>query len=327
MATTTTSTITALISGYVYQTPLAVAQLSLPHLTYAMRSAVPAGSGSRWTARRPTKLTKQTATLTEGSSPASNTLGVTDVAINLIQLGNFFTISDVATQVEPVPLAMMYGPLLQLNIAESLDKVTQAIVVGGTTVYYANSVAARANVAQKLVANDLDKTIKYLQAQSARPISQIILPNNNVAGNPIGASYIMIAHPDVCSDLATSVTGYKEVQNYASPDQRFPGEHGAYRNIRVIMSENADDGTAQVGAAGTTVYKNNAANFYVYLNPVFGAEAFAAIDFSNLEYTEVTTASDADPLAQRKSTGWKQLFNAGILNQTWLVRLECAASL
>ncbi len=327
MATTTTSTITSLISGYIYRTPLDVAQLNLPHLNFALRDMVPKGNGTKWTGRRPTKLTKQTVTLTEGTSPASNTLGITDVAINLIQLGNFYTISDVAGQVEPIDLAMMYGPLLQLNIAESLDKVTQAAIIGGTTVYYANGVAARANVAQKLVSNDLDKAILQLQAQSAKHLTQVMLPNGNIATTPLGAGYVMIAHPDVCRDLATSITGYIETQKYPNPSQAFPGEHGSYRNIRVIMSENSDDGTAQTGAAGTTVYKNNATNFYVYLNPIFGMNAYAAIDFSNLEYTTVNTASDADPLNQRQSHGWKQLFQAGRLNENWIVRLECAATI
>lgn len=327
MATTTTSTITPLISGYIDRTPLDVAQLNLAHVMYAMPASVPKGNGTRWTARRPTKLTKQTSTLTEGQSPASNTLGVTDVAANLIQLGNFYTISDVAMQTEPVDLALMYGPLLQMNVAESLDSVTQAAVVGGSNVYYANSAAARASVNQKFVANDLDRAIKFLQAKSARPITQVMQPNGNIGTSGLGAGYIMIAHPDVCSDMATSITGYKEVQAYASPNQRLPGEHGSYRNIRVIMSENADDGTSQTGAAGTTIYKNNGANFYVYLCPIFGMNSYAAVDFSNLEYTEVNTASDADPLAQRKSTGWKQLFQATRLNENWLVRVEGAASL
>jgi len=290
---TTTSTITPLISGYIERTPLDVAQFNLVHLMFAKKGSVPKGGGTRWTARRPTKLTKQTSTLTEGVSPNNNALGVTDVAINLIQLGNFYTISDVAEQTEPVDLAMMYGPLLQQNVAESLDAVTKAALVGGSTVYYANSVAARANVNQKLVANDLDRVIKFLQAQSAKPITDVMQPNGNIATSGLGAGYIMVAHPDVCSDLATSITGYKEVQAYASPAQRLPGEHGSYRNIRVLMSENADDGTGQTGASGSTVYKNNASNFYVYLCPIFGMNAYAAIDFSNLEYTEVNTPSDS----------------------------------
>lgn len=326
MATTTTSTISALLSGYVDRTPLDVAQLNLAHLTYALRGSVPKNSGSRWNARRPTKLTKISATLTEGTSPSSNTLGTTDITINLIQLGNFYTISDVAAQVEPIDLVMMYGPLLQLNISESLDTVTQLVVIGGTNVVYANGVAARANVAQKLVANDLDKAIAALQGNAAQPITNAILPSGGIATSPVGGGYVCITHPDVCRDL-TGLTGYTEVFKYADPRQALPGEHGSYRQIRFIMSQNADGGTGQTGAAGTTVYKNNGANFYVYLSPLFGLNAFAAVNFSNLEYTEVTGASDADPLAQRKSYGWKQLYNAGILNQGWLYRLECAATI
>ncbi len=327
----TTSDITPLLSGFVLRTPLDVAEFVLPHLTYAMRGGVPKGSGSRWTARRFTKLTMTPATLqmTEGVTSSNNATAVTDVYTDLKQYGNYYVITDVMEQTEPVDVVAAYGPLLQLNIAETLDKVVQLIMVGGTTAFYANGVSSRGSVAQKFTTNDLDRIIAYLKTQGAKPVTEIVMPNGNIATSPVPKAYIMLVHPDVGRDLA-NLTGFVEAYKYANPGLAAAGELGNYRQIRVIEAPlTADSGTVD-GATGSTVYKNNknsTGKFDVYLCPVFGQNAYGAIDFSALVPTSNTGSSDTDPQAQRKAHGWKQMFNALRLNEGWIVRGEAAATL
>jgi len=61
----------------------------------------------------------------------------------------------------------------------------------------------------------------------------------------------------------------------------------------------------------------------VHTTYVFGKESFGVVDLSGMKtYMTPPTASDSDPLVQRRKIGWKQMFKAVIKNTDFFRRLE-----
>jgi N4-gp56 family major capsid protein len=70
-------------------------------------------------------------------------------------------------------------------------------------------------------------------------------------------------------------------------------------------------------------------NSDVYINMIFGKEAYAVIDLASSSQTYYTSAAQVDhsnPLGQFASIGWKAMCASIILNDAWLLRQECVAS-
>src|SRR5204862_8081562 len=61
----------------------------------------------------------------------------------------------------------------------------------------------------------------------------------------------------------------------------------------------------------------------VHTSYIFGKESFGVVDLGGLEtFLTPATASDSDPLVQRRKVGWKQPFKPVILNPNYFTRLE-----
>jgi len=60
---------------------------------------------------------------------------------------------------------------------------------------------------------------------------------------------------------------------------------------------------------------------------IIGKGAYGITDLSAVErYITPAQASDSDPLAQRRKTGWKAFFKTIILNQDFIAKIECASA-
>ena len=65
----------------------------------------------------------------------------------------------------------------------------------------------------------------------------------------------------------------------------------------------------------------------VHSSYIFGKGAFGVVDLTGIErYITPAGASDTDPLAQRRKTGWKAFYKAIILNNDFFCRLETLAA-
>jgi len=60
---------------------------------------------------------------------------------------------------------------------------------------------------------------------------------------------------------------------------------------------------------------------------IIGKGAYGITDLAKVErYTTPAGASDSDPLAQRRKTGWKAFFKTILLNQDFITKIECASA-
>lgn len=286
-------------------------------------------SGNQIKFRRYSQLAPASTPLTEGVTPAGSQLAVTDILATLQQFGDYVTLTDMVSMTNQDPVVTEATDVLGDQAGTTIDQHRRDVLVTGTNVAYASGVASRALVAAKITATDLDRAIRFLKVQNTKFMKEGLSSSQNVGTGAVRKAFIAVIHPDVEFDLE-SVAGYRAVSDYGSMDGVMEDEVGAYKNIRFVSSTNAKIYPG-AGAAGTTVLKNNGANFDVYATMIFGADAYAVIPLAGAgmmtEVKPLGSAGTADPLNQRSTVGWKATTTTRILNDAWCLRLETGASL
>ena len=308
---------------------LARAQPAEVHGRFGQKRPISKRSGNQIKFRRYSQLAAASTPLTEGVTPTASVLAVTDLTATLAQYGSFVTLSDMVSMVNQDAVVTEATDVLGDQAGTTIDIARRDVLVAGTSVSYSGTATSRVTVATKIVAADLDKAIRALRVQNGKYVKEGITASDKVGTASVRKSFIAIVHPDVEYDLE-QIVGYRAISDYGSQEGIMDDEVGAYKNIRFVASTNARI-FAGGGAAGTTVFKNNGTNFDVYAVLLFADNAYGVCPLSgeamNTYIKALGSAGSADPLEQRSTVGWKATTTTRILNDAWMSRIECAASL
>lgn len=328
MPTTTLTQVAPGVQAFYDRNLLARAQPAEVHGRFGQKRPISQRNGNQIKFRRYSQLAAATTALTEGVTPAGSSLAVTDLTATLAQYGDFITLSDMVSLTNQDPVVTEATDVLGDQAGTTIDQARRDVLVAGTNVAYANGVAARANVVATLAGSDLDKAIRFLKTQNAKYVSEGVMPSDKVGTSSVRRAFIGLVHPDVEFDLE-KIVGFRAVSDYGSQEQVMEDEIGAYKNIRFVSSTNCKI-FAGAGAASTAV-KNNGTNADVYATLIIAANAYGICPLSGQAmqtYVKALgSAGTADPLEQRSTVGWKATTTTRILNESWLIRLETAASL
>ena len=310
MALTITSRSNINASGQLLQTWLdrTVLENFEPNLRfYDMweKPARPAGYNTlAWTRCNKLTLTPAQATLTEWVTPDDTAITFTTISLTANQYGMYAIITDILEDVSPVPMVSNALKVIGENMARIIDQVIQGVLSAGTNVIYAGDATTRASIdaSDLMTATTLAKANAFLSTKAA-PV--------------FWDGYIAVMHPNVIFDLqtGTSTWAFLDLSKYTESGraQLVKGEIGKIFNIRVVSSA-----FVQTFASTVTVYPT-----YVMWKGAYGVA-----DLQGLRsYMVGDGASKSDPLAQRRYVWAKVAFNAIILQQDALVRIESASTL
>lgn len=269
------------------------------------KPARPAGYNTlAWTRCNKLTVTPTNATLTEWVTPDDVAINFTTISLTANQYGMYAIISDILEDVSPVPMVANAAKVIWANMARIIDEVIQGVLALGTNVIYAWAATTRATIAATdlLTTTDLAKANAFLSTKAA-PV--------------FGDGYIAVMHPNVLFDLQTgTATGaFLDLSKYTESGRALivNGEVGKIFNVRVVTSS-----YIQTFASTVTVYPTY----------VMWKGAYWVADLQGLRsYMVGDGASKSDPLAQRRYVWAKVAFNAIILQQDALVRIESASSL
>lgn len=269
------------------------------------KPARPAGYNTlAWTRCNKLTVTPTNATLTEWVTPDDVAINFTTISLTANQYGMYAIISDILEDVSPVPMVANAAKVIWANMARIIDEVIQGVLALGTNVIYAGAATTRATIAATdlLTTTDLAKANAFLSTKAA-PV--------------FGDGYIAVMHPNVLFDLQTgTATGaFLDLSKYTESGRALivNGEVGKIFNVRVVTSS-----YIQTFSSTVTVYPTY----------VMWKGAYWVADLQGLRsYMVGDGASKSDPLAQRRYVWAKVAFNAIILQQDALVRIESASSL
>lgn len=286
--------------------------------------------------RRAIPYSPVTSPLQEGVTPSVSGTSFEDVTVSLQQWGDVHGLTDVIVDTHEDPVLDQMMQLAGEQAGATTEQVIYNVVKGGTSVYYANG-ASRGSVNTAISLNKVRAVVRTLQANKARPITQVINPSPNYGTSAVEGGYVAIGHTNLAPDIR-AMTGFIPVAKYGAMKPICPEEIGSVENVRFILTPDLAPFADAGGAATTVVLSTSGTSADVYPVLFFGQDAYGLTPLKGQRTAEgnniavVPTVINPgnptkdDPLGQRGYVGWKTWFTAVRLNETWMVRLEVAAS-
>lgn len=293
---------------------------------FGQAKPLPANSTKVMKFRRYTALSSTPATLTEGVTPAGQSLTTTDVTATLAQYGDLVRISDVIIDTHEDATLNESITLIGEQAAQMIEKMRFGVLKAGTNVVYANG-AARTDVNTVITTALQRKAVRTLKRQNAGRITSIVRSTPSYGTENVAPGYVGLCHPDCEGDIR-SMSGFTPAEKYGSITP-WENELGKVDDVRYLTSTIFEPWANGGGAKGTMI-STTGVSADVYPVLYLGANAYGIIAlkgaFAVTPMVVNPTPSDSDPLAQRGSVSWKSYQTCVLLNDAFLVRAEVAAT-
>lgn len=311
MALTTTGTMPGPVQAFYEKQFLMRSEMNFVYEQLGKPGRIPKGEGKTVVWNRMTNPSAKTSALTEGTDPTPSGLSATLISATLAQYGNYEQVTDLLELTAIDGTVKEAIDTLAYEAALTIDTVIRNVIdAGGTlmvaTAAYSNSAGFTPtrnsiNSDDTFTVGDIRRAKRQLNRFSAKPHTK--------------DRFMAIAHPDVIFDLEGD-TNWVNAHLYTENgiDNIYNGEAGEIYGTRFVMSENATIMTNS-GSAGTEVY----------LTHIMGKEFFGVSKLQNLE-TYVDSPSPRSALRLYSDIGWKASFAVKVLNDSFDVRVESAAT-
>lgn len=287
--------------------------------------------------RRPVPYPVNVTPLQEGITPPPTKFRYEDVTCTLKQWGDWAELTDVIADTHEDPVLKHMIMLAGQQAGAVIEQVTYGVVRAGTTVYYANG-TVRTSVNTPITLNKLRAVDRGLAAQKAKFKTNVVSASTDYGTSAIEPGWVLVCHTDVVSDIR-NLPGFVESVKYGTKSKIHPREFGAIENFRCISSADlapfASAGGAY-GGSGVNMVTTDGTSADVYPILIFGENSFGLVPLKNDPASGDSAVvpmvlnpgkpAPGDPLGQRGSVGWKTWFNAVILNDAWMARLEVAVT-
>lgn len=278
----------------------------LPDLHFyndAKKKKIPRGKGTKIEWRIFKSLAVPTTPLEEGVTPTGKNLDISPVTAECSQYGDYVTVSDVLDMQGKDPVIAETSALEGEQAAQLVDTLIRDTVTSGTNVRYANGKASRTALAATdvLKGEDVKKAVRDLRKNNAKPFSD-------------GFFHAVIS-PEQAYDLMndTSNGGWIDVNKYTDNAPLLKGEIGKYAGVRFMTTSN----TKTVDNSGVAVH----------LGVIYGKDSYGVPEIGDGSAAKPsiivkTDGGNSDPLNQRNTIGWKNMFTCKRLEEKAIVRIE-----
>lgn len=323
MATTNYSGLSQRTTAWAVSEMLAHAKPIEVLAQYGMHKPVPKNTSIKTKFRRAIPLAVAT-DLTEGVPPTSKAMQYEDVEADLKQFGDVIEITDVVDDLAEDPVLSDATEVLGEQAAETKEAKLWGVIQGGTNVDYANGVS-RSAVNTKITTAMQRKVVRHLKAERAKKVTDKVSSTVKYGTEQIDAAFLAFTHSDVESDIR-DMDGFVPCEKYGSM-KALPYEIGKVEDVRYIASAALNPVLAAGSGTLSGMKSDGGANVDVYPVVYIGKNAYGHIALAGKNafspmVTQTGQASKSDPLGQKGTVGYKTYFEALILNEAWIKRLE-----
>lgn len=265
--------------------------------------------------------------LTEGVTPGGKNLSVTAVKANAVQYGDYITISDILAAAGIDKATTEASQLCGEQAALKIEKVILSVLQSKTCKEIDNSGAEQTRTIRELIANgktastvtatdkitedDIQKAVLYLKEQNARRFEDgyfhaLVTP---------GQAYQLMKLDEN--------SGWISAAKYGSIKKLLKGEIGELHGVRFMESTVL----TPVLSSASDAYGASSAKINADVGVIYGADTYGVVDMEGgagkpkIITKGFGSAGVNDPLDQRATVGWKNLFAAQILNYKTILRL------
>jgi N4-gp56 family major capsid protein len=302
---------------------------------FGQKDPQPQNKGKTRTYRRYHSLASlpATAPLAEGVTPTAKKLTYSDVSVTLETYGDLVELTRELKIYHEDPVFKETFNILGEQQAEVVELIRWNALKGGTNVFYANNVASRATVDSPATLSDLKRIERGFMRNRAAKITRIVKASPAISTEPIQDAFILLGHTDTKADLE-AMSGWIPVANYSNSMKAMPQEVGSIGCYRVLLSS-LFTAWEIAGASGTTYLSGGeevsvAAKCDVYPLIALARDAYAIVPLQGHGSTKPVVLqpkpAPGDPMGRKGSASWTADQACLILTQTFIARLEVAAS-
>lgn len=243
------------------------AKPEMVHARDAQKRPLPENNGKHVNFRRMIPFEAVTTPLTEGVTPAGQTIRQTAFTAMVKPYGSHVEITDELDLYHIDNLHRETANLLSDQAALSLDTLCRDAMCAGMNVQYAGTAASRSALTanDKLTAADIKKAVRTLKRNNCKPFAD--------------GFYHAIVHPDAVFDL-TSSTEWVDIAKYQDKGKIERYELGCLYKVKFFESTNAK------------VFKKD-----TYLFGTTESLAISAVDAANRTVTVSTAMTEDDARA------------------------------
>ena len=281
------------------------------HNLFGQVRRIPYKNSNVFTGRRYDNLDDTPAVLVEGVTPALESISKYDVDIELQQFGKVVALSDRVVFEVQDETSNEVADMLSQNMYEMLDLVTRN-TLAATAVQIDAVNGVNGNAVTELTQTDLDVAVDYLHGNNGKKFTPIIDASRIGFGtSPVEAAFWAICSTSMRKDIR-ALSAFQSVAEYPQRDQ-LQSELGSTDEVRWVMTS-----AGSVTAGSPDIYNN-----FVMAQNAYG---LCDIDSVATEMIIKPLGYGEDYLNQRQTMGWKAMFGAGILDDSWIVNLRTTLS-
>ena len=254
-------------------------------------------------------LAQATSALTETSDVTAVALGDSTVTVTLAEYGNAVTTTAKLRGTSFLNVDADAANIIGYNMGNSIDKVVQDVLVGGSNVSYGGDATATAELAagDTITASLIRQSVAALRGDSAPTMD--------------GGVYVGFIHPDVSFDLRedTAVTDVIQYQIRQDGAGVRMGSIGTFGGVDFIETPRIDF-TADGGASTVDAYNT----------VICGKQALAKAHSRGADFGEnpsVVFGPVTDSLRRFQTVGWYHLVGYGRFREASLQRIETSSSI
>lgn len=326
---------------------------ALPNLVFykfGQKKSMKNRSGKFISFRKFASLEPAITPLTEGVTPKGKELSVSEITVGVKQYGDYIETTDIVDTVGIDPVVTESAELCGEQAGLTTDNLIRDVVCKGTNVLYVGNRTNTESItsSDKLTSDAVARAVAILKRRNIKPFE--------------GGYYIGIIDPETSYDLQNDKL-WQEVSKYNNGGKNIiEGEVGKINKTRFVETtetlvkngeiesyvatedetydstktyytksgENYSKATITEFASGTTYYE--AIYRQVHCVMIIGRDAYGVVDIEGSAKPEIIvkglgSSGTADPLNQRATVGWKELFGTARINEEAMVRIECATTL
>lgn len=321
-------------AAYVVATALSHASPILVLARFGLTVAMPKNKGETIDFRRAVPFDVATTPLVEGVTPSPKQMSYDRVQATLAEYGDVVQHTNKVEELAAEPTGNValndISMLLGEQAAETVEMLTYAKLKAGTNVFYDTAAHTARNQVNSAITKARQQAVtRSLKANRGKKITSVLEGSVRINTRPVEAAYIAFAHTDLEYDIR-AMTGFVPVSEYGSMKPVCPEEIGVVNDVRYVLSPLLEP-FEDAGAASASFLSTSGTNVDVYPVIYIAKEAYGLVPLAGKEAIKPSVlaagqVSKSDPLGQRGYAGWRTWFVALILNQTWMARLEVAAT-
>ena len=218
---------------YYKTTLIEEAQPNLVHAQFGQKRDIPSGSGKTIEFRKYDSFGKALTPLSEGVTPTGHSFRVTAKHATPEQYGDYVGVTDVLKATAVDDTIYEVTKLNGQQMGATFDTIVRNVLQSGTNVLYCPQVVSGTST-PVLFRTDLNPNCRLTVKQVKKAAA--ILKGFNAP--KIDGYYVAIAHPYALFDLMDD-DEWKDVENYAAPENRLTGEVGRIGGVRFVETTEA----------------------------------------------------------------------------------------